>query len=211
MRRMRPRLSYANIASTLAVFLAVSTGTVYAANEWTGANIVNDSLTGLDIRESTLGIVPNADKLDGISASGFVRGGRASGAFGNSTGKSYINRVETASDGIESTFLSIPAFFKLVGKCSTSSGVTSAKFAYESLVTGVDVWYEVDKGAAVHAGELPLNYTLQVFTETARRATLQVGDGVGSRSGQRLATMTVFFGKVPSGCFFQVSALVQTT
>ena len=43
--RLRSRLSYANVASSLALFLALSTGTAYAANEWTGANIVDQSLT----------------------------------------------------------------------------------------------------------------------------------------------------------------------
>jgi hypothetical protein len=211
MRRMRPRLSYANIAATLALFFAVSTGTVYAVNEWTGANIVNDSLTGRDIRETTLGIVPNADKLDGISANGFVRGGRAAGAFGNSTGKSYINRIETANDGIESTLLSIPGFFKLVGSCYTSGGSTYALLEYRPLVAGVDVWYEVDNSPAAHPGALPINGALQSFTTAARRVTYQVGDGVGTQSGQRLATMTAFFGRTAGECFFQVSALVQTT
>jgi hypothetical protein len=37
--------------------------------------VSNDSLTGTDINESTLGIVPNANTLDGIDSSGFVKSG----------------------------------------------------------------------------------------------------------------------------------------
>jgi hypothetical protein len=51
MRSGRPRrLSYANVTSTIALVLALSAGTAYAANEWTGRNIVDGSLTGADVR-----------------------------------------------------------------------------------------------------------------------------------------------------------------
>ncbi len=53
--RLRSRLSYANVASSLALFLALSTGTAYAANEWTGANIVDQSLTAADLKIGTIG------------------------------------------------------------------------------------------------------------------------------------------------------------
>jgi hypothetical protein len=54
-RWIRARLSYANVASTLALFLALGTGTAYAANEWTGENIVDQSLTAADIQIGTIG------------------------------------------------------------------------------------------------------------------------------------------------------------
>jgi hypothetical protein len=50
-----------------------------------GADVASDSLTGLDIAESTLGKVPNADKLDGIDSSGFVRNLWAVAGFGTAT------------------------------------------------------------------------------------------------------------------------------
>jgi hypothetical protein len=52
---IRARLSYANVASTLALFLALGTGTAYAANEWTGENIVDQTLTAADIQIGTIG------------------------------------------------------------------------------------------------------------------------------------------------------------
>lgn len=54
-RWIRARLSYANVASTLALFLALGTGTAYAANEWTGENIVDQSLTAADLQIGTIG------------------------------------------------------------------------------------------------------------------------------------------------------------
>ncbi len=62
----RPRLTYSGVASTLALVLALGTGTVYAANEWTGANIVNGSLTGADIKN---GSVAGIDLKNGNVAS----------------------------------------------------------------------------------------------------------------------------------------------
>jgi hypothetical protein len=55
------------------------------------ADVVNDSLTGADIAESSLGKVPNADKLDGIDSEGFVRSlwavaGMGTPTVGNPTG-----------------------------------------------------------------------------------------------------------------------------
>lgn len=50
----RPRVTYANVTSTLALFLVLTTGTVYAANEWTGRNIKDSSLTGADIKNGSL-------------------------------------------------------------------------------------------------------------------------------------------------------------
>src|SRR3954449_4635595 len=79
----RPRLSYANVIGTLAIFVALS-GTATAAVTVSGSSIkdrsiphkkvVLDTLTGAEIKESTLGKVPNADKLDGVDSSALVRG-----------------------------------------------------------------------------------------------------------------------------------------
>jgi len=76
MRRPRPRLTYAGVASTLALFLALTTGTVYAANEWTGENIQNSSLTGADIKN---GSVAGIDLKNGNVASIDIKDGSLTG------------------------------------------------------------------------------------------------------------------------------------
>jgi hypothetical protein len=126
--RFRPRLTYANVMSTIAVFVAVSTGGAYAANTvfstdivdgevktpdianlavggpqmkaqavttqkvkdnnltgtdlvdntLTGTDVLDNSLKGADIDESTIGKVPDADKVDGRDASE-LEGARAYG------------------------------------------------------------------------------------------------------------------------------------
>src|SRR6476646_8761494 len=65
MLRIRPRLSYANIMATVAMFVALG-GTSYAALTITGANIkdgtiksadvANGGLTGTDIKDNSLGL-----------------------------------------------------------------------------------------------------------------------------------------------------------
>jgi hypothetical protein len=51
--RLRSRLSYANVMSSIAVLLALG-GTSYAAATITGKNVKNSSLTGTDIKNSSL-------------------------------------------------------------------------------------------------------------------------------------------------------------
>ena len=77
---LRKRLTYANVMSTLAVFIALG-GSSYAALTISGSSIKNRSiagkklrhntLTGSQIKESRLARVPrarDADRLDGVSA-----------------------------------------------------------------------------------------------------------------------------------------------
>jgi hypothetical protein len=82
--RVRRRLSYSNVMSTAAVFIALG-GTSYAALQLTGRDIKDGSLSGRDlqrdslggkpIRESRLGVVPraaNAARLGGLRAGRFL-------------------------------------------------------------------------------------------------------------------------------------------
>ena len=101
---LRPRLTYANVTATLALFLALGGGAYAAtslparsvgptqlkANAVTrakikrsavnGSKVANESLSGADIKESTLGVVPLATQATGLakvtykSAAGAVPG-----------------------------------------------------------------------------------------------------------------------------------------
>jgi hypothetical protein len=72
-RKFRPHLSYANVMSTLAVFIALG-GSSYAAVTISGSNLKHRSVagtklkrntvTGLEVRESRLGRVPRAVLAD---------------------------------------------------------------------------------------------------------------------------------------------------
>lgn len=80
LKKLRQRLTYANVMSTVAVFIALG-GSSYAAFTISGSSIKNRSiagkklkrntLTGRQIRESRLGRVPrarNANRLGGLTA-----------------------------------------------------------------------------------------------------------------------------------------------
>ena len=92
--KVRSRLTYANVMSTIAVFVALG-GSSYAAMQINSGDIQNNSVRGVDVRnrtlterdikrnslggrsikESRLGRVPrarNADRLGGISANQFL-------------------------------------------------------------------------------------------------------------------------------------------
>jgi hypothetical protein len=56
MNKARPKLTYANVMSTIAVVVAVGGGTAFAATKLiTGKEIKNSSITGVDIKDGTLG------------------------------------------------------------------------------------------------------------------------------------------------------------
>jgi hypothetical protein len=93
--RLRPRLTYANVVATLALFIALSTGGAYAATQIngrdlknssvTGAKIKNRSLTRSDIKSGTLGTTQlSAAVRKQLAAKG--GGGGGTGATGK-TGK----------------------------------------------------------------------------------------------------------------------------
>lgn len=77
MKWLRQRMTYANVMSTLAVFIALG-GSSYAAVRINGSSIKNrsiaaaklkrNSLTGREIRESSLGRVPRAAKADRVGS-----------------------------------------------------------------------------------------------------------------------------------------------
>jgi len=104
-RIKRARPSPAMVVALISLFVALS-GVAYAANTVgsgdvidnsllsqdlkdgfavKSVDVVNDSLTGADIAESTLGKVPNADKLDGLDSSAFARNLWAVAGFGTPT------------------------------------------------------------------------------------------------------------------------------
>ena len=80
-RRIRRGFTFANVMSVIAVFIALG-GTVYATNKISGKTIKkgsepgnrlkNDSVTDKQVKESTLGTVPNANALQGQGPGAFA-------------------------------------------------------------------------------------------------------------------------------------------
>src|SRR5437588_2494863 len=94
LRKVRPRVTYANVVSSLALFLVLTGGTAFAVvaanqvnsksivdgqvknadlgtNSVRGSKVFDNSLSGADVKESSLGRVPsaaNATKASTIAA-----------------------------------------------------------------------------------------------------------------------------------------------
>ena len=110
----RPRLSYANVVSTLALFLALGGG-AYAAttlpassvgrrqiknNAVNGAKVLDGSLRGADIKESSLARVPSAtNAVRALTAAGLdkVTYKSATGGVPGATPGSLANPVATGT------------------------------------------------------------------------------------------------------------------
>ena len=72
MRRIRSRLTYANVMSTLAVVLALGGGAAYAANTVSSPDIVDNQVYSADVRN------------DGLSGGGLAAQDLQAGAVGTS-------------------------------------------------------------------------------------------------------------------------------
>lgn len=104
MKRLKRRLSFANVVAMIALFVALG-GSVYASNKINGKTIKkgsepgnrlkNDSVTGKQVNESTLGTVPNADALGGAPVSAYLTIGRSAHQSGpcDPTDTSFVRCV----------------------------------------------------------------------------------------------------------------------
>jgi hypothetical protein len=90
-----------NGAAALAIANGGVTNARLAPGSVTGNKVVDGSLKGADIDESTLGIVPNADTIDGLDSSAFVRG----------PGSLRESSSDLPPDAAPHVFLDEPAFF----------------------------------------------------------------------------------------------------
>lgn len=144
MTQLRRRLTYANVMSTIAVFLFLGSATALAASKigsdqlksgavTTGkvakeavktGKIANDAVTGKKVKESSLGEVPSASDattLDGIGASAFTR------VAGSST-------EDTVLDGVEGTARTVGitapqrGYLFIVASGNVSNGGTTKTF-----------------------------------------------------------------------------------
>jgi hypothetical protein len=203
--KFRPRSAY-DVMAALALFLALSTGAAYAANTVfstdivdgevktpdlangavgqgkLGANsvitgkVVDDSLGGADILESSLAKVPNADKLDGIDSTGFVHG----------RGTLLSNRIVFLPTTSKS-LLQIPGLGTLEADCINPAAIVWLNTTSST----IDLWVVDSSGAWSTHLVPPQSAQGLVNSDTAALATL--GLGLGNDPGpRRIATLHVF-------------------
>jgi hypothetical protein len=120
--KLRPRSAY-DVMAALALFVALSTGSAYAINEWTGANIVDESLTGADVRgKAPAGTTP---AVNGSLTSQDVAGQQAHA----SSGTPFIDGTLTQWDIKNGA---------VAGSDIASNAITGAKVA-DNALNGADV------------------------------------------------------------------------
>jgi len=137
--RVRRRLTYANVVSSFALFIALTTGTVYAANEWTGENIVDGSLTAVDLKIGTIGTARVQDNslqavdlaADSVTASELADNAVDSAAIQNGSitasdlGTASVGTSEIANGSVASVDI---ADGSLTGTDIANGSITAAEF-----------------------------------------------------------------------------------
>jgi hypothetical protein len=130
---MRPKLSYANVVSTVCLFLLLAGGAAYAAghlakssvgskqlkeNAVTGAKVKDQSLTGKDVNASTLGTVPDAVHAHRADTAGDADTlqGNGPGAFVRGNGTTIAARLDL-NEFTEGTLMEVPGIGRVTVYC----------------------------------------------------------------------------------------------
>ena len=139
-RKLRPRSVY-DVFALIALVVAVGGTSAYAANEWTGANIVDGSLTGQDVFDNTISgnditnnSVASADVKDGSLGTvdiGELHGSRiVNGSIGgNQLGTGAVTGIKVANNTLDDFNIQESTLFKchngttLFGRiCASTNG-----------------------------------------------------------------------------------------
>jgi hypothetical protein len=126
---IRSRLTYANVVSTLALFLAVSAGGAYAANTIGSSDIIDESLLSQDIKN---GEVKNADLAENSITSTRL----ANGSIQNSDlGPDAVTTSKIKAGNVDSTDLADNA----VTTAKIANGQVGSADVANNTLTGADV------------------------------------------------------------------------
>lgn len=152
LRHVRGRLTYANVAATLALFIALG-GTGYAAvaipansvgtsqlknHAVTAQKVANHTLTGQQINLSKLGTVPSADTARtatnaktatnaGTAANARALGGLAPASYYQAAGSAH-NTLVTVNGGASESLGSIPGWGRVSATCDSTCSVPTLKY-----------------------------------------------------------------------------------
>jgi hypothetical protein len=222
MPRLRSKLTYANVVSTICLFIVLGGG-AYAASQLpknsvgtkqlknkavTGAKVKDGSLTGADIQASTLGTVPkatsadtaaragDADKLGGAAPSTYLKGSDAVG--GSALAGTYASPTLRAAEASHLVgTASNPAFEACKGATiwqSPSSPTVERVYYYR------DPYGTVHIGGSVKCAEIPENghnvFTLPEGFRPSNQLNFGTDQSAGSGATQVLSNGRVVFSGV---------------
>ena len=216
LRKLRCRITYANIVSSLALFLVLGGGAWAATqlpansvgtpqlkksavtspklanNAVAGRKVKDNSLTGADISESTLGTVPNSAKLGGKRPTAFVPSNELL-----RSGLVTLDPGFTVGDSVQSNLIT-DGPLSVVGVCSVSS--TGHWTGHVLIATTED-------NTVFAKGGQNGNTTISSTTPAAMRTILDVGPSMslgyvpGQLFGAVTPSGTVLNGVVSAGTF----------
>jgi hypothetical protein len=182
---MRPKLTYANVASTLALFIALTGATAYAASKLPDRSVGElqlrpGAVTAEKIRKNAV-IAPKikAEAVkqgkianDSITAAKLTLGSVASSSLqnGSVTNEKLAPEAVTGDKALESTFSQVPSAAKADFASSAESGNPPA-FARVSFEATIDS--SLSKGVSVKEGSLGGIYCVsgQGFTPKGAQVT----------------------------------------
>lgn len=142
--RIRPRLTYANVASSIALFIALGTGGAYAADTIGSADIIDESILSQDIKN---GEVKTSD-LGGAAVSNGKLGTNAVG-----TGK-VLDESLTALDLGPASVGTSEIADAAIANADLAAGAVDSAGVLDSSLTGTDILSSSLTGADVAASSL---------------------------------------------------------
>jgi hypothetical protein len=143
MKKIRGKLTYANVIATLALFLVLTGGAAYAAshlgknsvgtkqlkkNSVTSAKIKKEAVTGAKIKLSSVGKVPSASRADTAGDAGTLQGHAAS-AFMQGGGQFFSARRELAIGESGVLLFNLPGIGPVFADCQM--GTTYPRGGFE--------------------------------------------------------------------------------
>jgi hypothetical protein len=146
----------------------------------TTSKLADGSVTGAKVDESTLGPVPNADRLDGLDSLDFVRG----------KGRSYLVRGTDPISGPSATLAGLDIGGNLVLECRPPASVNSDVTFVNTSGTPADVWTDKTQDSGGGAATTVINYS---SVPSGAMADISVS-GPMVDSGRNLLRFTIAIG-----------------
>ena len=235
LQRLRPRVTFANVVSLLALFVALG-GSSYAALRVTSRDIRNNTvrsedlrnnhvrgrdirnstirggdvafntLDGRDIREDRLGTVPRATRADSAARADLL-GGLGPGAFQRGSGQVVAGSDELSGQGTR-TVLELPDLLRVEAVCEMG-GVDAARLRLVNLAPAdALLWSDED---AVPAGFHSLQPDTGHLTQPPAQSQPPGAEHViwSFRQGERRALVVGVGGIANGTCHYQVHAITS--
>jgi hypothetical protein len=219
---IRRRLTYANVAATLAVFLSLAGG-AYAALTVTGKNVKNNSLTGRDVRNGSLAGKDVKDRS--LSASDFAAGQLPAGPRGPQgpigpqgpagPAPGSTARLVIPVDSQEKPLTEIPRLGEIRVNCNSNNGGSVYAQYQNTTDHTVDLWQDsvVNNGVNPDGREfahiaIPSNSTGGfVNSPQDRHLVFSVGSGSGPSADVALVVVDLAVDQGAQTCAAQATTV----